>query len=104
MSKSTTLHGMFEGALFFNQDVGRWNVEKVTDLSGLRSSALGRLQELQQDDELQSVLEQVRGSLRRSIERFFSALTERPVHGALAETGAVLSFGGGGFRQSFGLH
>ena len=37
---------------------------------------------------LEAALEKIRGSLRRSIKRFFSGLTERPVHGALVRTGA----------------
>jgi hypothetical protein len=39
-------------------------------------------------EQLQIALEEIRGSLRASIGRFFSSLTERPVQGALVRTGA----------------
>jgi len=41
-----------------------------------------------EEEPLEAALEKIRGSLRRSIKRFFSGLTERPVHGALVRTGA----------------
>jgi hypothetical protein len=58
---------------------------KPSSSAETRASATGAGGE---DEQLQSALGQIRVSLSRSINRFFSSLTERPVYGGLVETGA----------------
>jgi len=55
----------------------------------LSSPAAPKSPEEEAEEKLQLALEKIRSSLRSSIVRFFSSLTERPVYGGLVTTGAA---------------
>jgi hypothetical protein len=61
------------------------NGENDTDrnLSVSKQRTLNKLKQ-----QIQAAVQKIRGSLRQSISRFFSNLTNRPVYGAVVETGA----------------